>query len=82
MAHRFWRILGVACSRFAEEVVYPYLCLRFSSSDHLAGQNWAVGKRMRTPLLEVGLQSALVVGQRADSPSSLELDVWLVAEAE
>ena len=24
----------------------------------------------------------LVVGQRADSPSLLELDVWLVAEAE
>ena len=40
-------------------------------------------KRMRTPLFEVGLQSAReVVGQRADSPSSLELDVWLVAEAE
>ncbi len=38
---------------------------------------------MRTPPLEVGLQSAqVVVGQRADSPSSLKLDVWLVAEAE
>ena len=40
-------------------------------------------KRMRTLPLEVGLQSAqLVVGQHADSPSSLELDVWLVVEAE
>ena len=40
-------------------------------------------KRMRTPLHEVGLQSALVVvGQDGDSPSSLELDVWPVAEGE
>ncbi len=83
MAHRFWRILGVACSRFAEEVVYPYLCLRFPSSDRLVGRDWAVVKRMRTPPFEVGLQSArVVVGQHADSPSSLELYVWLVAEAE
>ncbi len=38
---------------------------------------------MRTPLFEVGLQSALVVaGQHADSPSSLALVVWLVADAE
>ena len=38
---------------------------------------------MRTPPLEVRLQSAqLVVGQPGDSPSSLELDVRLVAEAE
>ncbi len=38
---------------------------------------------MRTLPLEVCLQSAqLVVGQLGDSPSSLELDVWLVAEAE
>ncbi len=43
-----------------------------------------MAKRMRTPPLEVRLQSAqLVVGQPAYSPSSssLELDVWLVAEA-
>ena len=40
-------------------------------------------KLMRTPPSEAGLQSArLVAGQRADSPSLLELDVWLVAEAE
>ena len=78
--HRFWRIFGVACSRVAEEVVC--LCLR-SSSDRLVGLDRAVVKRMRIPLFEVGLQSArVVVGQRADSPSSLELDVWLVAEAE
>ena len=39
--------------------------------------------RMRTPPLEVRPQSAQsVVGQDGDSPSSLELDVWLVAEAE
>ena len=38
-------------------------------------------KLMRTPPSEVGLQSArLVVGQRADSPSSIELDARLVAE--
>ena len=38
---------------------------------------------MRTPPSEVCLQSAqVVVDQHADSPSSLELDVWLVAEAE
>ncbi len=82
LGHRFWRILRVACSRFAEEVVCPCLFL-FASSDHLAGRDWAVVKRMRTPPLEVRLQSAqLVVVQPADSPSSLELDVWLVAEAE
>ena len=40
-------------------------------------------KLMRTPPLKVGRRSAqLVVGQRADSPSLLELDVWRVAEAE
>ena len=78
--HRFWRIFGVACSRVAEEVVC--LCLR-SSSDRLVGRDWAAAKRMRTPPLEVGLQSAqVVVGQHADSPSPLELDVWLFAEAE
>ena len=38
-------------------------------------------KRMRTPLHEVGHQSALVVvGQQGDSPSSLELGVWPVAD--
>ncbi len=38
---------------------------------------------MRTPPLEVGLQSAqLVVGQDDDSPSSLVLDVWPVPEVE
>ena len=78
--HRFWRIFGVACSRVAEEVVC--LCLRFSS-DRLVGRDWAAAKLTRTPPLEVGLQSAqVVVGWHADSPSSLELDVWLVAEAE
>ncbi len=78
--HRFWRIFGVACSRVAEEVVS--LCLR-SSSDQPVGQDWALAQRMRTPPLEVRLQSAkVVVDQHADSPSSLELDVWLVAEAE
>ena len=80
--HRFWRIFGVACSRVAEEVVFLCLCLRFSSA-RLAGRDWAVVKRMRTPPLEVRLQSAqLVLGQLGDSPSLLELDVWLVAEAE
>ena len=81
---RFGRILGAACSRFAEEVVCPCLCLRScSSSDRLVGRDWAVAKRMRTPPLEVGLQSAqLVVGQPGDSPSSLELDEWLFADAE
>ncbi len=78
--HRFWRIFGVACSRVAEEVVC--LCLRFSS-DRLVGRDWAAVKLTRIPPLEVGLKSAqVVVGQHADSPSSLELDVWLVAEAE
>ena len=82
LSHRFWRISRVACSRFAEEVVCP--CLRlFASSDRLVGRDWAVVKRMRTPPLEVRLQSAqLVVGQPADSPSLLELDEWLFAEAE
>ncbi len=80
--HRLWRIFGVACSRVAEELVCLCLCLRFSS-DRLVGRDWPVAKRMRTLTLEVGLQSAqVVVGQHADSPSSLELDVWLVAEAE
>ena len=37
---------------------------------------------MRTPPLEVRLQSAQLVDQPGDSPSSLELDVRLVAEAE
>ena len=80
--HRFWRISQFACSRFVEEVVCPCLCLRScSSSDRLVGRDWAAAKRMRTPPLEVGLQSALlVVGQPGDSPSSLELDVRLVAE--
>jgi hypothetical protein len=83
--HHFWRItLQVACSRFAEEVVCPCLCLRSCSSSYrLVGRDRAAAKRMRTPLLEVGLQSAqLVVGQHADSPSSLELDEWLFAEVE
>ncbi len=77
--HRFWHIFGVACSHVAEEVVC--LCLR-SSSDRLVGRDWAAAKRMRTHSLEVGPQSVQLVGQRADSPSSLELDVWLVAEGE
>ena len=79
---RFGRILGADCSRFAEDVVCPCLCLRScSSSDQLVGRDWAVAKRMRTLPLEVGLQSAqLVVGQPGDSPSSIELDVRLVAE--
>ncbi len=52
-------------------------------SDRLVGRDWALAQWMRTPPLEVRLQSAqLVVGQPGDSPSSLELDVWLVAEAE
>ena len=76
--HHSWRTCGVACSRVAEEVVCP--CLR-SSSDQRVGRSWAMVKLMRTPPSEVGLQSArLVVGQRADSPSSIELDVRLVAE--
>ena len=51
-----------------------------SSSDQLVGRDWAVAKRMRTLPLEVGLQSAqLVVGQHADSPSSLELAERLFA---
>ena len=80
LCHRFWRIFGVACSCVAEEVVS--LCLR-SSSDGLVGRDWALAQRMRTPPLEVRLQSAqLVVGQLGDSPSSLELNVWPVAEAE
>ncbi len=54
-----------------------------SSSDRLVGWDWTLARRMRTPPLEVRLQSAqVVVDQHADSPSSLELDVWLVAEAE
>ena len=78
--HHFWRICGAACSRVAEEVVCP--CLR-SSSDRLVGRGWTMVKRMRTPLLEVSRRSTqLVVGQRADSPSLLELDVWLVVGAE
>ncbi len=78
--HHFWRIFGVACSRVAEEVVC--LCLR-SSSDRLVGRDWALAMRMRTPPLEVRLQSVqVVVDQHAYSPSLLELDVWLVAEAE
>ena len=82
--HHSWRTLRVACSRFAEEVVC--LCLYLgscSSSYRLVGRDRAAAKRMRTLPLEVRLQSAqLVVGQPGDSPSSLELDVWLVAEAE
>ena len=78
--HRFWRIFGVACSRVAEEVVS--LCLR-SSSDRLVGRDWALAQRMRTPPLEVRLQSAqVVVDQHADSPSSLDPDEWPLAEAE
>ncbi len=78
--HRFWRIFGVACSRVAEDVVS--LCPR-SSSDRLVGRDWALAQRMRTPPLEVRLQSAqLVVGQPGDSSSLLELDVRLFAEAE
>ncbi len=79
---RFWRIFGVACLRFAKEVVSLCLCFRScSSSDQLVGRDWAVVKRMRTLALEVGLQSAqLVVGQHVDSPSLLALDVWLFAE--
>ena len=79
--HHFWRILRVACSRFAEEVVCPCLYL-LASSYQLVGGDRAVVKRMRTPLHEVGHQSALVVvGQHGDSPSSLELGVWPVADA-
>ncbi len=38
---------------------------------------------MRTLPLKVGPQSAqLVVGQHADSPSLLALDVWVFAEVE
>ena len=78
--HHFGRICWIACSRVAEEVFCP--CLR-SSSDLLVGRGLALVRLMRTPPLEVGRQLAqLVVGQRADSPSLLELDVWLVAEAE
>ena len=78
--HRFWRIFGVACSRVAEEVVS--LCLR-SSSDRLVGRGLVLVRLMRTPPLEVCRQLAqLVVGQRADSPSLRELDVWHVAGAE
>ncbi len=78
--HHLWHICGVACSHVAEEVVCP--CLR-SSSDQLVGRGWALVKMMRTPPLEVGRRSTrLVVGQRADSPSLLELNVWLAAEAE
>ena len=78
--HHFWRICGVACSRVAEEVACP--CLR-SSSDQLVGRGWPMVKLMRTPPLEVGrLSTQFVVGQRADSLSLLELDVWLAAEAE
>jgi hypothetical protein len=69
--HRFWRIFGVACSRVAEKVVCPCLCLRSrSSSCRLVGRDRAAAKRMRTPLSEVCLQSAqVVVDQHADSPS-------------
>ncbi len=78
--HHLWRICGVACSRVAEEVVCPCLC---SSSGQLVGRGWTLVKLMRIPPLEVGRQSTqLVVGQRADSPSLRELDVWLVAGAE
>ncbi len=77
---RFGHILWVACSRVAEEDVSLCLC-SCSSSDRLVGRDWAVAKRMRTLPLEVRLQSAQLVGQPGDSPSSLE-DVRLVAEAE
>ena len=78
--HHFGRIYWVACSRVAEEVFCP--CLR-SSSDRLVGRGLALVRLMRTPPLEVGRQLAqLVVGQRADSPSLRELDVWHVAGAE
>ncbi len=77
--HHFWRTLQVACSHFAEEVVCPCF-YSLASSDRLVGRGLVVVKRMRTPLLEVGLQSAqLVVGQHADSPSSLELAERLFA---
>ena len=70
LCHRPWRICGVACSRVAEEVVYP--CRR-SSSDQLVGRGWAVAKLMRIPPLEVDRQSSqLVVGRLADSPTVRE----------
>ena len=80
LCHHLWRICGVACSRVAEEVVYP--CRR-SSSDQLVGRGCALVRLMRTPPSEVGRRSTLlVVGQRAYSPSLLGLDVWVFAEAE
>ena len=78
--HHFWRICGVACSRVVEEVVCPY---PLASSGQLVGRGRMLVTLMRIPPLEVGRQSTqLVVGQRADSPSLRELDVWLVAGAE
>ena len=77
--HHFLRIFVGVCSRVEAEVVCP---CPHSSSDPLVGRDWAVAKLMGTHP-EVGLQSAqVVVGQRADSLSSLELDVWLAVEAE
>jgi hypothetical protein len=78
--HHFSRIFEGAYSRVAAEVFC--LCLR-SSSDPLVGQDWALEALTRTLPLKRGLRSVpMVVGQHACSLSLLELDVWLVAEAE
>ncbi len=78
--HHFSHTFEGAYSRVAAEVFC--LCLR-SSSDPLVGQDWALETLTRTLQLEGGLRSVLmVVGQHAYSLSLLELDVWLVAEAE
>ncbi len=78
--HHFSHIFEGAYSRVAAEVFC--FCLR-SSSDLLVGQDWALEALTRTLPLERGLRSVpTVVGQRACSLSLLELDVWLVADAE
>jgi hypothetical protein len=78
--HHFSRIFEGVYSRVAAEVFC--LCLR-SSSDPLVGQDWALVILTRTLPLERGLRSVLmVVGQHAYILSLLELDVWLVGEAE
>ena len=78
--HHFSRIFGGVCSRVAAEAVCLCLC---SSSDPLVGQDCALAILTRNLPLERGLQSVpMVVGQHACSLNLLELDVWLVAEAE
>ncbi len=78
--HRFSHISEGAYSRVAEEAFC--LCLR-SSSDPLVGQDWALEALTRTLPLKSGLRSVpMVADQHACSLSLLELDVWLVAEAE